>query len=167
MAAVTNALDLMGDAAALLSAGSPRRAYALGVIAVEEAAKSLRCREILQDWPATITVAQLNKKLKPATNAHVRRYLQTLAYIGALNPAAPLPPGFDDLEAMAKSDMRARERVLYVEVAPSGAPVTPAGVSEAEASSWVSAMVSLFAGLGNAWYGGLNDALAEAGDEPV
>lgn len=48
--AFENALRLMSDAAFLLEAGRPRRAYALGVIAVEETAKHLRCRDVLQSW---------------------------------------------------------------------------------------------------------------------
>ena len=112
LAAVTNAIELMSDAKALLDLGSARRAYALGVIAVEEAAKSLRCREILFDWAGSLTVVQLNTKLRPKTNAHVRRYRQTLEYIRALNPGQPLPPGWANLEGVAKADMRARERAF-------------------------------------------------------
>jgi hypothetical protein len=40
----------------------------------------------------------------------------------------------------------------------------PAGVSEAEATSWVSAMVALFATLGKVWADALDDALALAND---
>jgi hypothetical protein len=66
----------------------------------------MRCREILDQWPGAITVEQLNTKLKPKTNAHARRYLQALAYIAALNLGAPLPPGWQNLEEVAKADQR-------------------------------------------------------------
>jgi hypothetical protein len=68
------------------------------------------------------------------------------------------------LEGVAKADQRARERALYVEMAPTGSAMRPAGVSEAEATSWVSAMVALFATLGKVWADALDDALALAND---
>jgi hypothetical protein len=71
-------------------------------------------------------------------------------------------PGWADLEKMAKTDMRARERSLYVEVSASGAPMTPEGVAEAEATKWVTAMSGLFSTLGKAWLQSLDDDLAEA-----
>jgi len=71
-------------------------------------------------------------------------------------------PGWADWEKMAKTDMRARERTLYVEVAASGAPMTPEGVAEAEATQWVTAMSGLFSTLGSAWLQSLDDDLAEA-----
>lgn len=161
-AAARNALDLMSDASTLLESGASRRAYALGVIAVEELAKSLRCRDILNKWPESITVTQLNKKLKPLTNAHQRRYAQALGYLAALNPGFAMHSGLADLEEWARTDMRPRERTLYVEVSASGAPMTPEGVAEAEATRWVTAVSGLFSTLGSAWLQSLDGDLAEA-----
>jgi AbiV family abortive infection protein len=162
VAALENAVELMRDAAALVEAGRPRRAYALGVIAVEEVAKHYRCRTILHGWTGAITVVELNAELRPVHDAHVERFAETLAHLGALAPSAPMPPGFDDLVAVARNDIDARERVLYVEVAPNGAPMTPEGVSEDEARRWVTTMVGYFAGIAGPWRHTLEDALEDA-----
>lgn len=161
-AAVENALQIMGEALVLLGAGRARRAYALGVIAVEEVAKYLTCREELRDWAGPLTVPELNGKLRPPGRgrAHVERYIHTLSYLAVLS--GQLPEGWNDLEAVAKSDMRARERALYVEVHDSGVPMTPEGVSFEEARMWVEGMARFFATLGNAWQEGLDVALEEA-----
>ena len=45
--AVKNALELMADAEILLNSRRPRRGYALGIIATEEAAKHLVCKDVL------------------------------------------------------------------------------------------------------------------------
>ncbi len=119
---------------------------------------------MLRDWTGRITVAELNKALRPGGQAHVDRYAETLTYLTAMSPSIPLPPGFEDLKALARSDMRARERVLYVEVAPSGAPMTPEGVGEDEARVWLSAMIKYSVSLGSVWRSGLDDALAVARD---
>jgi hypothetical protein len=63
---------------------------------------------------------------------------------------------------MAREDMKARERVLYVGISDPGAPMTPNGVSEAESRSWVSGMVAHFVRLGAIWRGSLDDDLAKA-----
>lgn len=163
VAAFMNALGLMADAEILLAAGRPRRAYALGVIAVEEAAKHLVCRDVLQRWTGTVTVAELNSLLRSPGNAHLSRYTDLLAYLrGAWLHSSTPPPNLDEIAAMARADMRARERVLYVEVASDGAPMTPEGVTETESRDWVSGMRDLFLTLGIAWRRGLDDALAEA-----
>jgi AbiV family abortive infection protein len=145
VAALENAVGLMADAAVLRDAGRPIRAFALGVIAVEELAKYYRCRNELRRWTGVLTVASLNKLLRPGNAAHVERYAETLEYMHTFAPSVPLPHGFNDLTAVAEQDMRARERALYVEVAPSGQPMTPAGVSEADAHLWLSAMIEHFA----------------------
>jgi len=160
-AAVENALNLMSDSLTLLDAGRARRAYAIGVIAVEEMAKYLVCRQALEPWTGTLTVAELNATLRPAGGkAHVRRYATTLEYLASMTPWVPLPPGIRTFTELALSDMRARERTLYVEVASSGVPMRPEDVSEEEARSWVSAMGRYFAMLAKVWAESLDDALA-------
>lgn len=165
VAAVENALELMTDAAVLLGAGRPLRAYALGVIAVEEVAKHLVCRDKLGHWEATLTVSELNEALRPSA-AHARRYGTALAYLTGMTPSVPLPEGFDDINALARADMQSRERALYVEVAPDGAPMTPSDLSGESARTWVSAMIGYFTMLGSAWRAGLDDDLAIARGEP-
>lgn len=150
----------MDDAHLLLASDRLRRAYALGVIAVEEAAKYMRCRHALETWSGALTVAQLNAILRPKGNAHVPRYLETLCYLAALAPNAWRRG--TDFKKMAEMDMRARERALYVEVAQSGVSMTPSDVSEAEARQWVTGMVGFFGTLAGTWSAGLDDALEEA-----
>jgi AbiV family abortive infection protein len=167
IAALGNALDLMGDAEVLLRVGRPTTAYAVGVIAVEELAKYYRCRAELRRWSGELTVAALNELLNPGRTAHIERYAETLGELHAFAPSVPLPPGFDDLTAVAEVDMRARERALYVEVAPNGRLMTPAGVVEAEARLWLSAMVDHFAMLARVRRSALDEELALAtGAEP-
>jgi AbiV family abortive infection protein len=162
VAALENAFGLMGDAAILLAADRPRRAYALGVIAVEEAAKHLICKRVLEEWDGTVTVNELNRRLRGGKNVHLNRYSDFLTHLSRRAPWVPLPSGFQNVREMAKEDMRARERALYVEVAPSGAPMTPEGVDEGEARKWVSAMVRWFGLLGAVWRQALDDALTRA-----
>lgn len=163
VAALDNALGLMGDAALLLGAGRYHRAYALGVIAVEEVAKYLYCRHVLFHWTSGITVADLNVALRPRGGAHVERCTFALDFLwGLTGRTVPLPPGFRDLKGVAKVDMIGRERALYVEVAPTGEPRTPAGVSEYEARGWLSGMIGHFAMLEKVWRESLDDALTAA-----
>jgi AbiV family abortive infection protein len=158
LAAAENALAIMEDAKALLDAGRYQRAYALGVIATEEAAKFNLCRDALFKWTEPWTVAELNDLLKPK-GAHVQRYVQFLQFLKAISPGAwPLV----DLEEIAKEDMRARERTLYVDVDSSGIPRTPMGVKDEDAREWVSGMAELFLTFEKVWPSGLADALAEA-----
>jgi AbiV family abortive infection protein len=161
VAAVENAVALMADAHILLGAGRPRRAYALGVIAVEEVAKFLRCRSILRRW-TKLTVADLNDALRPGAKVHLQRYAETLAYLWSFTPSAPLLAGVGNLGELAREDMKAGERVPYVEVAPSGVPMTPHGVREEEARTWVSAMGRYFVMFQSAWRDGIDDDLSAA-----
>lgn len=162
VAALNNALALMDDARLLYEAGRVPRAFALGVIAVEEVAKVYVCRRLLQGWTGTLTVVQLNRELRPGgSEAHVRRYADTLERLATMAGGTPLPPGFDNIEALAKSDMRTRELALYVEVAPSGDPIAPA-TDEEGARLWFAGMVKLFAMLRSAWRSALNDELENA-----
>lgn len=131
-------------------------------VAVEELAKYYRCRAELGRWTGELTAAALNKLLRPGRAAHVERYAETLGYLHAFAPSVPLPPGYDDLTAVAAEDMRARERALYVEVAPSGQPMTPEGVIEAEARVWLSAMIAHFAMLARVRRSALDEELARA-----
>jgi AbiV family abortive infection protein len=159
VAALENALDLMSDALVLRAAGRTRRAYALGVVAVEELAKSLTCRSLLQSWSG-ISVVELKLALRPQGDAHAQRYAEALEYVDALGLGRlrSLLPTANMVE-VAKSDMRARERVLYVDLTDSGDPMTPAGVAEAEAELWVSGIAGLFSQLARAWRDGLDEAL--------
>ena len=168
VAAIENAIDLMADAATLLEAGRPRRAYAIGVIAVEELAKFNTCRTALRDWNEPLTVAQLNGLLKPAGRSHVRRYADTLVYLSALGSlGGNWPERLEELGAMAKQDQLARQWALYVEVSPSGEPLTPARVTDAEASDWVSGMVRWFSMLApTVWRDGIDEELASAQAKP-
>jgi AbiV family abortive infection protein len=160
-AALDNGLNIMSDALTLAALGRQRRAYALGVIAVEEVAKFHRVRQLLRDWSGGLTVVELNKELRPGKGAavHEERYVEALNYIWSLAPTIPLPAGYTDLRAMARVDLQARERVLYVEVASSGKPMTPEGVDEAEAAQWVTAIGQHLATMARVWSKGLDDAL--------
>jgi AbiV family abortive infection protein len=160
LAAFENALAIMDDARILFENGRLHRAYALGVLAVEEVAKAMRCRQLLFAWTDSTSVEQLRKTLHPKHNAHERRYLDTLRYLAAYAPNV-WPPQ-TEFPAMAKEDMRARERALYVEVANTGQPMTPAGVNAQEAYLWVSGMIGIFRTFRKAWIAVLDDALAEA-----
>lgn len=164
-AAVTNALELMADAEILLKTGRPHGAYAFGVSAAEEAAKFNSCRDVLHEWSEPITVTDLNDVLRPPQGrAHLQRYAAFLGYLKglAIVSGGPVPPELMDVEAAAKEDLRARERILYVEVAPSGVPMTRGGVSKDEATQWVTGMTALFLMHADAWFESLDDALAEA-----
>lgn len=167
VAALENAVSIMADAGVLLLAERPRRAYALGVTAAEEFTKSRRCRDLLFDWTDGITVSELKATLRPGSGkAHLERYAEALDYLWGLSGwTVPIPAGFEDLTAVAKEDMKARNRVSYVEVAPNGLPMTPDGVDEDEARTWVSAMIRHFATLGQVWRTALDDAFAAARSE--
>lgn len=163
VAALEKAISLMAEAGLLLQADRPRRGYALGVIAAEEFTKSLRCRDILFNWASGITVDELNAELRPGREAHVQRYTEALEYLWSLSgETVPIPDGYPNLRAVAVEDMKARARVLYVEVHPSGVPMTPSGVSEDEARTWLGAMIRHFATLGHVWREALDEALAFA-----
>ena len=86
VSAAENAIKVMQDATILMQADRPLRAYALAVIAVEEAAKHLTCRDLLFDWTGTITVAELNVALRPKGSAHIDRFAAVLYYLRGLNP---------------------------------------------------------------------------------
>jgi AbiV family abortive infection protein len=159
IAALENAVEMMGEAEILLDADRPRRAFALGVTAAEEIAKTLACRSALGRWTGTLTVAELNKALRPPRKAHAERYATALAYLTLVSGAMPPPAGFE------REDMKARNRVLYVEVAPDGSAMTPEGVSEDEARMWVTGMIRNFTTLASAWRAGLDDDLAIARGE--
>jgi hypothetical protein len=70
-----------------------------------------------------VTVVELNKLLEPRT-AHVERFRDFLLYLKALTPSV-WPQSPEELRAIAQNDTKARERCLYVEVAPDGAPKVP------------------------------------------
>lgn len=163
VAALENAMGLMTDAAILLEADRPRRAFALGVIAVEEVAKVNVCRSVLGRWTSGApTVNELNRILRPRQGPHVQRYRDTFTYL-MLVTGSPAPP-----HGFALDDMKARGRVLYVEVADDGSPMTPEGVAEHEARQWVEGMARNFIRLAPAWRNGLDDDLAVAwGGPPV
>jgi AbiV family abortive infection protein len=163
VAALDNAIVLLGDAIVLLRADRPQRAFALGVTAVEEVAKFLSCRQILSGWTG-ITVGELNAALRPRGHqAHIERYHSALDYLwGLTGYTVPLPAGFPSLKAVAKQDMRARDQSLYVEVASSGKPRTPADVGEDEIREWLKVMIGYFAMLERVWREGLDDVLAAA-----
>lgn len=146
VAALNNAASHIVSAGILLEYDCARSAYAIGVIGVEELTKFLLCRRRLLRWTIGPTVKELNDELRPRGRlAHLRRYEMALGYMSGFG--APLPSGVSSLREMAGEDMKARERVLYVEVAPSGEPMTPEGVGEGEACSWVSGMRDFFATL--------------------
>jgi AbiV family abortive infection protein len=160
-AAHENALDLMGHSNMLLDT-SPTLAYALGVTAVEELAKSLLCRTELRCWTGELTVHALKKILRGGSDVHRRRYAQALEYLWSLSPGVPLPPGASNFGEVARVDQRARMRALYVDVAPDGRPMTPVGVNTAEARIWVLGMRDLFAILATGWSANLAKDLGEA-----
>jgi AbiV family abortive infection protein len=159
VAALDNALSLMAYAGVLLFADRPRRAYALGLIAAEEYAKSYACRCLLESWPGKFTVADLQATLRPKGDPHAKRYADALRYLDAM-ALGGLQQGLGDLDAVAKSDMRDRERTLYVEVDSSGGPRTPGDVSEDQARLWVEGMTGWFLQLAGVWRSALDDALA-------
>jgi AbiV family abortive infection protein len=158
IAALDNALAVMADASVLLMSGRPLRAYALGLIAAEEYAKSFICRLFLESWTGTLTVSDLQRALRPKGGAHALRYAQALTYLDAMS-AGELGRSLGNLNAVAKSDMRDRERVLYVGVNNSGAPTTPADVSEKQARLWLEGMAGWFLQLAGVWRTALDDAL--------
>ena len=168
VAAIRNAAKLLTDANILLEADRPRTAYALGVIAVEEAAKCIECRLLLESWTGDLTVAQLNDRLKPRRDAHLWRYRRTLQYLAATGLiAGQRLEGWKDLDRIARADMNAREHALYVEVGPSGLRQTPERVFEAEARSWLIDMIAVISMTEIAWRPQLNRALATArGESP-
>lgn len=155
VAAFENAFATMADATLLLDQARLPRAFALGVIAVEEAAKFQTCRYALMNWDPEVTVASLGRALRPKNDAHVTRYAEMLAYLAVLGGFAGIP--IPDIDRMARGDMTARERALYVEVASSGVPMTPEDLSEEDLRTWLTAMADHFATMAGAWRSSLDD----------
>ena len=167
VAAVENGLELMTDAAVLLGAGRPLRAYALGVIAVEGRETSGLPRRAGPMGKRN----DYGRRAERSVETRRRSACQTVRNDARLFDCFDIigshcPQGFDDLEALAIADMQSRERVLYVEVAPGGEPMAPTGISEDSARTWVTAMINYFAMLGSAWRPGLDDDLAIARGGP-
>lgn len=163
MAALDNAVDLMADVDALRKAQRPRRAYCLGVIAVEEVAKYWECRQALEAWTSKLTARELNARLRPRDKAHVKRYTATLERLDALGTVTGRQPeGWENMEEMARADMEAREAALYVEIGANGDPLTPDRVSEAEAREWVGEVIGILAMMEIAWRPALSEALEKA-----
>ena len=163
VAALVNAIDLISEADLLLKAGKVRRAYALAVFGVEEAAKFLLCKNLLLDWRGSPTVVELNNRLRPPEDAHVRRFADFLDHLRSLDPRRLRAPNdHEDFVAMAKKTMRARRRALYVEVAYSGDPMTPGGVDEDSMTAWLGYMIWWFDRLAPVWERELGQALAQA-----
>lgn len=164
VAALNNALALMDDARILHAADRIARAYAVGVVGAEEVAKVYQCRRVLQEWTGTLTVAELNKVLRPSKKAHARRHASMLDEMATLARlvGGPPPPGRDNLLDMARNDMRTRELALYVEVAPNGEPITPDGTNKRDADAWMSGMSEWFNMFESTWRTILDDALDDA-----
>ena len=166
VAAVENGLELMTDAAVLLGAGRPLRAYALGVIAVEGRETSGLPRRAGPMGKRNDYGRRAERSVETRRRSACQTVRNDARLLTALTSSVPLPQGFDDLEALAIADMQSRERVLYVEVAPGGEPMAPTGISEDSARTWVTAMINYFAMLGSAWRPGLDDDLAIARGGP-
>ncbi len=162
VSAAENAIKVMQDATILMQADRPLRAYALAVIAVEEAAKHLTCRDLLFDWTGTITVAELNVALRPKGSAHIDRFAAVLYYLRGLNLWGS-GPTIEELREFAEKDIRLRERALYVEVGDDGNPMTPdGGVSGESSRQWVADMAGLFGTLSSVWRTALDEGLEAA-----
>jgi AbiV family abortive infection protein len=142
VAALNNAASHVVAAGILIEYGRPRSAYGIGVTGVEELAKFFLCRQRLRRWQVPPTVKELNAELRPAPSAHLPRYEMVLTYMSGFG--TPLPPGHSSVHEMAVEDIKARDRVLYVEIAPTGEPMSPEGVDEDHARMWVAGMRDFF-----------------------
>ena len=148
--ALGNALGLLSDAETLLEAGQFERAYVLAVFGVEEFSKLVECRSIVMPG-SIVTVAELNRTLRPLGSVHVARFARALGFldeisVGALSRAfAP-----DDLATVAKEQLELRDRALYVEVSPSGVPLGPDDIDRDAAQLEVRLLIDLFGVMGAA-----------------
>jgi AbiV family abortive infection protein len=145
MAAIRNARRLLDDAELLLNRGRGPSAYSLAVLAFEEAGKAWLCviammvpDHVRPEWPHGDLI---NKHVDKLMAAHVMAHMLASAISGQ-DMIASLADIGENLEELARTHDKAKQRGLYVDLLDSGF-WEPASVTKDEARR----MVAIVGGL--------------------
>jgi AbiV family abortive infection protein len=145
-AAARNARDLLADAEILLERQRWPGAYALGVLAGEEAAKAYRCIGVLALGGQKVSRRDLERDhIGKLTVAHVLTDLVFPLVRTQQEPPTSAAAVTDRLEEMARQDNEAKKRGLYADIGPDGALRRPSDIGEAAARNFIASVTDLVA----------------------
>jgi AbiV family abortive infection protein len=145
-AAAGNARDLLAEAEILLERQRWPRAYALAVLAGEEAAKAFRCMCVVMIGAPKVSRHDLGRDhIGKLAVARVMTDLLFPLMRAEQEPPVSVAAATARLERAARQDDKSKQRGLYVDVGLDGLLQQPSDISEAEARNAISSVADLVA----------------------